>query len=61
MIKKPTIFPAPAFAIQMALGEMGHALLLSGAKIMPKRLVDAGYTFKHPNLEEALEGIIRED
>ncbi|MBK8304137.1 MAG: DUF1731 domain-containing protein [Chloracidobacterium sp.] len=35
----------------MIFGEMGDALLLASTKVMPKRLEDAGFEFKYPNLK----------
>lgn len=54
VLSRPTLIPAPAFAIRTVLGEMGDALLLSGANVFPKRLLDAGFSFTHPYLEGAL-------
>ncbi len=58
-LHRPAIFPAPAFALRMALGEMADALLLSSQKVMPSRLTDAGYTFLNPDLAGALVEIFR--
>lgn len=54
VLHRPAIIPAPAFAIRAAMGEMGEELLLSGANVQPKRLLDSGFSFSHPNLELAL-------
>jgi hypothetical protein len=52
-LKRPTIFPVPEFAVRLLFGEMGQDLLLSSARVEPKKLKAAGYTFHHPNLESA--------
>jgi NAD dependent epimerase/dehydratase family enzyme len=39
----------------MALGEMGDELLLTSARVVPKRLLDAGFKFKYPDLKAAIE------
>lgn len=57
-IGRPAIAPAPSFALKLILGEMAE-MLLGGQKAIPKKLQDAGYEFKHPNLEEALETILK--
>lgn len=54
VLNRPTILPAPAFALKMALGEMSE-LLLKGQNIKPKRLLDLGFEFKFGNLTQALE------
>jgi NAD dependent epimerase/dehydratase family enzyme len=35
-------------------GEMGEAVLLDGQRVLPGRLLDAGFTFARPDLEPAL-------
>jgi uncharacterized protein len=51
---RPTIVPMPAFAARLAFGEMADEMLLTGARILPKRLESAKFAFEHPELEEAL-------
>lgn len=55
---RPTLFPAPAFALKLALGEMAEALLLSSTRVEPKALVDSGFEFNFPKLEPALRHIL---
>ncbi|MBN2329236.1 MAG: TIGR01777 family oxidoreductase [Candidatus Omnitrophica bacterium] len=57
-LHRPAAIPAPAFAIRSLLGEMGEALLLSSARVMPRRLMDAGFTFRHANLQDALNHVL---
>lgn len=56
---RPAVLPVPAFAIRLAMGEMGPALLLSSARVQPKVLLDSGYTFQHPTLPKALAAVLR--
>lgn len=51
---RPTILPAPAFALRLALGEMADALLLASLRVLPERLQQAGYAFDYSTLELAL-------
>ena len=60
-LRRPTPFPAPGFALRLALGEMAEALLLSGQRAVPKRLLDSGFDFRHPALETALEHLLSRD
>jgi len=54
VLGRPTLVPLPAFAARLALGEMADALLLASARVLPKRLQETGYKFRHPELESAL-------
>lgn len=55
---RPTVLPAPAFALRLAMGEMAGPLLLEGARVAPKRLLEAGFAFETPTLHEALERVL---
>jgi uncharacterized protein (TIGR01777 family) len=59
VIYRPTIFPLPAFAVDLIFGEMGDALLLDSTRVVPQRLLDAGYKFKYTNLKPALENALK--
>ncbi len=55
-IHRPGIIPAPAMALRLLLGrEKADALLLSGQRVLPRRLQEAGFVFRHPTLAEALQ------
>jgi uncharacterized protein (TIGR01777 family) len=58
-LRRPALFPAPAFALRLALGEMADALLLTSQKVIPTKLADSGYRFLQPNLAGALAEEIR--
>jgi uncharacterized protein (TIGR01777 family) len=58
-LHRPALFPAPAFALRLALGEMADALLLVSQKVMPSKLADSGYAFLQPNLAPALAEVFR--
>lgn len=53
VLHRPTLFPAPAPVLKVALGEMAR-LLLTGQKAIPEKLVRAKYDFRYPDLEGAL-------
>jgi hypothetical protein len=61
VLGRPAILPMPAFAVRLALGEMGKELLLASARIEPARLLSAGYQFRFPQLEGALRHLLRSD
>jgi uncharacterized protein (TIGR01777 family) len=58
VLGRPTFLPIPAFAARLAFGEMADALLLSGARVEPARLKEAGYEFKNPEIEDALRQLL---
>lgn len=58
-LHRPAIFPAPAFALRLALGEMADALLLSSQRAVPQRLQTLAYRFVQPALDAALQQILR--
>jgi uncharacterized protein (TIGR01777 family) len=53
-LRRPSLLPAPAFALRLALGEMADALLLSGQRALPMRATDLGFSFRYSNIDEAL-------
>ena len=53
-LHRPTIFPAPAFAIRTLFGEMGDNVLLRGRRALPARLLDAGFEFSAPTIDAGL-------
>jgi uncharacterized protein (TIGR01777 family) len=58
VLNRPTIFPAPAFALKLLLGEMAQALLLSSANVKPQKLLETKYPFKFAGLEPALRNLL---
>lgn len=58
VLHRPTIFSVPAFGVRLLFGEMGEDLLLAGARVIPEKLTDAGYEFKHPALAPALKSLL---
>ncbi|QQS42515.1 MAG: TIGR01777 family protein [Acidobacteriota bacterium] len=55
VLKRPTIIPVPGFGVKLLFGEMGERLLLEGARVLPEKLLEAGFTFDYPDLEDALK------
>ena len=54
---RPAIFPAPAFALKIALGGFATEILGS-KKIVPQALMDDGFVFDYPNIVNALSALI---
>ena len=58
VLRRPTLFPMPAFAARMAFGEMADEMLLGGSRVQPNALTSAGFQWNHPRLEPALRHVI---
>ena len=56
---RPALFPAPAFALRLALGrEMADSLLLASERVEPARLGQLNYGFLHRDLRSALAAVL---
>jgi uncharacterized protein (TIGR01777 family) len=55
---RPAIFPMPAFAARLALGEMADVVLLASQRVDSSKLAASGYNFRHPQLDSALAEIL---
>ena len=54
VLGRPTLIPVPALGLKALFGEMGEALLLEGARILPEKAETSGYQFLYPALEDSL-------
>lgn len=54
VLGRPAAIPAPAFAVEMAFGEMARTTILAGQRAYPGALLRTGFHFRHPTLEQAL-------
>jgi uncharacterized protein (TIGR01777 family) len=54
VLGRPSFFAVPKFATRLAPGGMADEILLSGARVEPRKLLDSGYEFLHPELRGAL-------
>ncbi len=61
VLHRPALFPAPAFALRIALGGAADELLLASQRVTPKRLLDTGFDFTYPAIEDALRVALRPD
>ena len=50
---RPAFFPVPEFAVNLMFGPERGQMLLTGQKVIPKRVLDSGYVFKYPDLASA--------
>ena len=56
VLGRPSVIPAPAFALRVALGELAD-VLLTGQRVLPAKAQSLGFRFRHPVLEPALRAI----
>ncbi len=57
VLHRPTLMPAPEFMVRLVLGEFADALL-TGQRVIPKKLLDAGFKFNFPTIGEALKDLL---
>jgi len=60
VVHRPALFPVPAPALTLVFGEMARATLLASQRVVPRRLLAAGYAFRHATLEPALRAAVTE-
>ena len=53
-LRRPTVFPLPAFVAKILLGELAEEGLLASQRVIPQRLLDAGFEFGYPEIDGAL-------
>jgi len=56
VLGRPTVLPMPEAALKLLFGEMSELLLVSD-RMLPKRLLDEGFRFRYPELDQALAAI----
>lgn len=59
-IGRPTIVPVPETAIRVMFGEMGEATVLASQRVVPTRLLGAGFSFRHETIADALRAVLAE-
>lgn len=57
ILHRPAFLPAPAFALKGVLGDFANEMLVS-RRVVPRRALDAGFVFQHPDLEPALRDLL---
>ncbi|MGC9108797.1 MAG: TIGR01777 family oxidoreductase [Caldimicrobium sp.] len=57
LLKRPTFFPVPKFALKLLYGELAEVIMAS-ARVIPKKLLELGFNFKYPDFESAFKASI---
>jgi hypothetical protein len=58
-LHRPALLPVPEFAVKLVFGELAQ-MVLQGPKVLPKALLDHGFDFYFPKIQDALEDIVSE-
>lgn len=58
VLNRPAFIPVPSIVVKLVFGEMGEHALLASTRVIPKKLLDSGYSFYHSQLDIALSDII---
>ena len=58
LLKRPAGLTVPGFVLQLTMGEMS-GLLLTGQRVVPARLLEAGFSFRFERLDAALSDALR--
>ncbi len=58
-MRRPALFPVPGFALKLVLGGFSSEILGS-KRVIPKKLIDAGFQFDFPHLAPALSELIEQ-
>jgi uncharacterized protein len=58
ILKRPAVFSVPAFAAKLAFGELAEEGLLASARVLPNKLVEAGFQFKYPDIRQSLVNLL---
>ena len=57
---RPSWAPVPGFAMRLAFGDV-TSVVLTGQKVLPRRLEEFGFQFQFPKAEDALEDVINNE
>jgi uncharacterized protein (TIGR01777 family) len=55
---RPAVLPVPGVALDAMYGKEFGAVLRGGQRVLPRRALDLGYEFRHPELDEALGSLL---
>jgi uncharacterized protein len=57
-LNRPAVVPVPGFTVDLMFGSEFGAVLRGGQRVLPRRALDLGYEFRHPDLDEALSDLL---
>ena len=60
-VHRPAVLTAPAFALRLAFGQMADEALLASQRVVPSRLLGAGFQFRHAMIDAALKAALESE
>ena len=58
VLNRPTVLPAPAFALKLLFGKLAEELLLPSQNVYPEQLQQSGFVFKFPELASTFVNLL---
>jgi uncharacterized protein len=58
-LHRPSWLPVPGFALRVLFGEIATEMLIRGQRVVPKRALDAGFSFAYPTVAAALDKALK--
>ena len=55
---RPAVMPVPGLTLDLMYGRQFGKVLRGGQRVLPRRALDLGYEFRHPELDEALSDLL---
>ena len=55
---RPAVVPVPGLVLDLKFGSEFGQVLRGGQRVIPRRVLDLGYEFRHPDLDEALRDLL---
>ena len=59
VLSRPSIMPAPAFMIRLAMGEFGD-VFLGSQRTVPDKLINHGFSFRYPEIQDAIKAVVEQ-
>ena len=57
-LHRPSLMPVPAFVLRLMFGEMAQNMLILGQRVVPRRALELGFKFEHPDIDEAMRSVL---
>jgi uncharacterized protein len=57
-LRRPHVLKLPEAVVGMGMGEMGRELLLPSQKVVPRKLEEDGFVFRHRTSDEAIDAAL---
>jgi hypothetical protein len=57
-LHRPSLLPAPPFALRLLFGEMADVALLAGQRVMPKKALEMQFGFRYPDVDLAMRAAL---